>query len=189
MKNVELSFTPKKSKYIKSLINKANIFWDYEDHPKDHMAISIYTLKRDKSKVFLGYLKKRDVEKNDELYYKALNSGIPWDEIPVGFKNIFTDEELEQVLKDIDDKKYNFTYKTYENSFLAKVKGCNKMAISKIEAIAKLKASEERLEKARLACCRFHTQKFKEGTHDPECETFQKYFKMALEYYPHLLVC
>jgi len=49
--------------------------------------------------------------------------------------------------------------------------------------------SKERAEKARFNCCRLHIQRFKEGTHNPECEVFQYYFKMALENFPEILAC
>jgi len=137
MKNeIELVFIPD-DKYIHNMQSqrgKANIF--YKDEPEnkyDSEAIAVYTLNREKEEVFLGYIKKNDVDivytqEAQKLYEYAQSGGWSegvddpfswetakanenWGKVEEVIKTpIYTKEELEQIKRDIEDGKYRFRY-------------------------------------------------------------------------------
>lgn len=139
LNNLKLSFTPKISYItnIQSHKGKANIFYKIEnENIYDKEAIAIYTLNRAKEEIFLGYLTKRTCEviytnKANDLYYMANSGEMTWEEAKNSnhwaeikekiFTDIYTKEQLEEILLNIESKKYKFIYcYQSENGFLFK---------------------------------------------------------------------
>ena len=132
LNKIELCFIPE-TKYIKNINSKkgkANIFYEIETTNKyDNEAIAIYTLNQKKEKIFLGYIKKNEVETiftdaANELYEDAerfdnwqenkLNKN--WAEVKEKIKTpIFTKEELEKIKENINNNLYNFRFEFEEN--------------------------------------------------------------------------
>ncbi len=129
---IELVFIPD-SKYIhnmQSFKGKANIF--YKDEPTnkfDAEAIQIFTRNKKKEEIFLGYIKKNDVEtiytdEAEELYENAHCGSVKWEDAKadenwakvkeVVKEPIFTGAELEQIKNDIENNVYRFRYNHYE---------------------------------------------------------------------------
>lgn len=128
MKEIELVFIPD-SKYVhnmQSAKGKGNIF--YKDEPSnkyDAEAIAIYTINQAKEEIFLGYIKKNNVqtiftERANDLYEMAQCHEMSWEEAKADEKwaevkeiikePIYTSNQLGQIKKDILNGIYKFRY-------------------------------------------------------------------------------
>lgn len=128
MKEIELIFIPK-NVYVRNMQShrgKANIFYkDEPTNPHDPEAVQIFTLDKKKEEIFLGYIKKNEVntiftDEANELYSMAECGEMMWEDAKLDENwakvkeviktPIFKGEKLEQVKKDIAKGIYRFRY-------------------------------------------------------------------------------
>jgi len=140
MKNHIKLFTQiHETKYIRNIQShrgKANIHYEIEENNEyDNEAILIYTYNRKKEKIKIGYIQKKEFvnhiysERAEALYEEYQNmlfqngkdyyddnildlkSHEKWAEvIDTVYNYLHTEEELEQIKKDIENGFYNFVY-------------------------------------------------------------------------------
>ncbi len=132
---VELYLPSKKiTRYIKniqSIKGKASIYYkDEKDNPYDSEAIAIFTKDKQKNEIFLGYIKKNNVEKEytfeaNELYHQATMGEIAWEvarddenwnQYTIVKTPIWTSEDLEKIKDLINQNFYNYRFSYEENN-------------------------------------------------------------------------
>ena len=131
---VELYLPNKKiTKYIRNIQSakgKASIYFkDEKDNPYDSEAIAIFTKDKQKNEIFLGYIKKNNVEKEytfeaNELYHQATTGELSWEEAR-SYENwnkyttsktpIWSSEDLEKIKDLINQNFYNYRFSYAEN--------------------------------------------------------------------------
>jgi len=120
---------------IQSEKGKAGIYCEIINIKEDSSAIGVFTTKRDKTKVFLGYVKKNEYvftsraeNLYDEYKWELYKNGNDYDsnEIhKIKSKNgwaekkqrpLYNSLELENIIKYINEDKYNFRYEFNDES-------------------------------------------------------------------------
>jgi len=125
---IELVFTPNE-KYIHNMQSrkgKANIFYrDEPTNPYDKEAVKIFTFNRKKEEVFLGYIKKNEIQtiftdEAEKLYEDIQCHLISWEDAKrdknwgkikeIVKEPIFTKNELDHIKNEISKGNYRFRF-------------------------------------------------------------------------------